>query len=255
MRRLFLEALARMEAAFRRLEGQVPPPQWEQYRDGWRVRYRERTVAQAIIQKLARQISGLYALDLLLANGLAQEQGVMQRVLGDVDDDIQFLAHGLMAGELTPRHEAYLADFWAEEFDHPEPLKSTQKRKIVPRDKVHAHNARASAVDDPHTFKELSSTLQKTYSGFVHAASSHVMDMCGGDPPKFYFKIPPQDSQMRIQVDDAWNYFYRSLMVFGLAATALGDRPLFDEIYKYMKDFEEASGRTYDNEFRSAPRA
>ena len=27
--------------------------------------------------------------------------------------------------------------------------------------------------------------LTKAYSGFIHAASPHIMDMCGGVPPRF----------------------------------------------------------------------
>jgi len=55
-----------MERAFRRLERQVPPPVEQPWKDGFVLRYRERTIEQALIRKLARQVSGLYAIDALL---------------------------------------------------------------------------------------------------------------------------------------------------------------------------------------------
>jgi hypothetical protein len=136
LRGLLAETLAFMETSFRRLEEQVPEPKWQRTIHGLQARYDERSIQQALVQKLFRTITGLHALELLLFNGLAQEQGVIQRVLDELGEDIQFLAHAVTMGTVTPLHEAYLADFWAEEFDHHDPLKATQKRKTVSREKV-----------------------------------------------------------------------------------------------------------------------
>ena len=246
VRALFLDALRFMEAGFRRLETQVPPPKWKPVKSGYHVRYEERTPEQALIQKLARQVSGLYALDLLLVDGLAQEQGVIQRVLDEIGEDIMFLALALINGDWTDQHTAYLEDFWAEEFDHPDPIKATQKRKTVRRAKIHSHNARAGGGGlDPELAANLSTTIHKTYSGFVHAASSHVMDMCGGDPPRFIFKISPTNRRMIVQIDDASNYFYRGIMLLGIVATVFKDQGLWDAAYAYRASFEKSSGKSY----------
>jgi hypothetical protein len=68
----------------------VPPPKQRPWKNGFVFRYTEKTIQQAIIQKLARTISGLYAIDLLLDRGLFQEQGMVQRVLDEIEEDIVF---------------------------------------------------------------------------------------------------------------------------------------------------------------------
>jgi len=86
MRAALLQFLEVMERAFRRLEQQVPPPVEQPWKEGFVLRYGERTIEQALIQKLVRQVSGLHAIDALLLKGLAQEQGVIQRTLEDIGE-------------------------------------------------------------------------------------------------------------------------------------------------------------------------
>lgn len=238
MKHAFSKALAYLEPSFRRLETRVPPPSYKQTDQGGCMRYDERTIEQALILKLARQITGLIALQLLVDHGLPQEQGVMQRVLDEIGEDIQFLAHPILGAEQSPAHERYLEDFWAEEFDHPDPLKATQKRRPVRREKVLAYNARVLTGENPELRKALSTTLHKTYSGFVHAASSHVMDLCEVDPPLFSLRVQDGDSRKLSHYNDAWNYFYRGLMSLSLVAMALGDWELVEESRLFLVQFE-----------------
>ena len=94
-----------LERAFRLLEARVPAPIRKDWKDGYVFRYAERTIHQAIVQKLARRISGLHAIYVLLAQGLFQEQGMVQRALDEIDEDIIFLSLGVIHGELTQRHK------------------------------------------------------------------------------------------------------------------------------------------------------
>ena len=93
-------------------------------------RYVEHTAQQAIVQKLVRFITGLRAELLLLRHGLLQEQGVIERVLDELREDITFLAYGIFNSDLQSRwHKLFLDSFYEEEFDDPEsPFNSTQKR-------------------------------------------------------------------------------------------------------------------------------
>jgi hypothetical protein len=103
----FAPTLGVLEQAFRLLEARVPPPMRKPWQDGFVFRYAERTIHQAIVQKLARTISGLHAIDVLLAQGLFQEQGMVQRAIDEIDEDIIFLSLGVIRGELTQRHQQY----------------------------------------------------------------------------------------------------------------------------------------------------
>ena len=247
MRKNFLSVIDFLERAFRELEATVPPPKWVELFGQRHARYEERMFEQAIVQKLARMISGLKALDLLLQAGLAQDQGATKRILDELHEDILFLVCGKIKEEWGPSHESYLEGFWTEEFDHPEPLKSTQKRVQVPRKKVRAANARSLAGDDPHTAGEIERTLYNAYSGYVHGASPAIMEMCGGDPPSFMFEVPRNDCYSLTLINDAWNYFYRSLISIGMIAKAFGNETLGGEIYRAMFEFERETGRKYSD--------
>ena len=70
MDQLYEQLLRDMEMAFEQLACKVPPPQKVPFvRDRFVFRYVERTAQQAIIQKLARIVTGLRAAHLLLKNG------------------------------------------------------------------------------------------------------------------------------------------------------------------------------------------
>lgn len=244
MRSTFLQALDVLDHAFRRLELQVPAPVRQPWKDGFVFRYQERSIEQALIQKLARQISGLHAVDALILHGLSQEQGVIQRTLDEIGEDIHFLVLAVSDDELSPLHQRYLDDFWQEEFDHPDPFKATQNRGMVPRKKIRAHTARVGGSADPSTGHAAGHILHKTYSGFVHAASPQVMDMVGGNPPRFHISGTDRRDRRGEQVMDAWNYFYRGLQSATMAAKAFGDADLVKDLYAALHAFEVSTDRT-----------
>jgi hypothetical protein len=72
--------------------------------------------------------------------------------------------------------------------------------------------------------------LTKAYSGFVHAASPHIMDMCGGNPPRFDVSGEFRSLRGEEHADDALNYFYRAILSTAYAAKAFGDEELFAEM-------------------------
>src|SRR2546422_8041819 len=119
---LYDHALRSMTSTLASLEKRVPQPQRLPYKDGFVFRYTERTIEQAIIQKLARLISGLHAARMLLDHGLFQEQAALQRMLDEFREDVMFLSHAAIRSEVTDLHREYLAAFYEEEFDHEDPL-------------------------------------------------------------------------------------------------------------------------------------
>lgn len=107
----FTGTLDLLERAFRQLEMKVPPPKRKTWSDGFVFRFVEQTIQQAIVQKLARIISGLHAIETLLARGLFQEQGVIQRAVDELQEDIWFLSLAIIKNDVTPRHKEYLLIF------------------------------------------------------------------------------------------------------------------------------------------------
>lgn len=236
-----------MVDAFRRLESHVAPPQPVPWKDGFVFRYVEKTIQQALIQKLARVISGLHAVDVLLLSGLVQEQGVLNRTLDELNEDIAFLAAALTNDTVTDLHKQYLEAFYAEEFDNPDsPIDSTQKRNYPPRKKIRAYIMRVlgEGVNRSKTL-DAGETLSKAYSGYVHAASPQIMDMCGGEPPRFHLMGMNGTPRIAEHVEEAWNYFYRGLVTLTLVAKALGDGDLVNHLYKRIDGFEKSSGTKF----------
>jgi len=247
MRPMFQRTLKMMTHAFRRLEQQVPPPRPVPWKDGLVFRHVEKTVEQALVQKLARVISGLHAIDVLLLHGLVQEQGVMNRTLDEINEDIAFLAAAITNDTVTELHRQYLEAFYAEEFDNPDsPIDSTQKRNFPPRRKIRAYVTRVLGEGmNQSKVLDAGEAISKTYSGYVHAASPQIMDMFGGEPPRFYVAGMNGTPRIAEYVEGAWNYFYRSLLTATVVAKALGDGELVDHLYKYISQFEKASGTNF----------
>jgi len=115
---------------------------------------------------------------------------------------------------------------------------------MVKRKRIHAYIARIEGTgNDQSRNTEISRTMSKAYSGFVHGASPQIMDMYLGDPPHFHVRGMIGTIRMTEYEFDIWNYFYRGIMAFGFAAKALGDDELFRTILMQQRDFEMQSGR------------
>jgi hypothetical protein len=248
---LYLQTLHNMEAALDALTKRVPPPQRVQMLESFAFRYVEKTIHQAIIQKLARIISGLHAARILLESGFIQEQGALQRMLDEFKEDVTFLSYGVITNDVTNLHLKYLEAFYQEEFDRPEdPLSSAQERPMVPRKKIRAYIARMEAgIEgsdlDPSSGVALTRTISKAYSGYVHGASPHIMEMYGGNPPRFHVSGMRGTPRYVTHKNDLWNYFYRGISTFAFAAKAFGDQALFSNILRDLDEFARQSGRAY----------
>ena len=248
MKTLYLQTLQNMESTLAVLEGRVPPPQRIPILDSFVFRYTDKSIYQAIIQKLARIVSGLYAALTLLENGFIQEQAALQRMLEEFQEDVTFLANAVIWNDFTDLHRRYLDAFYEEEFDKPDdPVSSTQKRPMVPRDKIRAFIARIedSGLDTSRGVA-LTRMLSKAYSGYIHGASPQIMEMYGGNPPRFHVSGIYAEPLFSDHQYDLWNYFYRGICAFGFAAKAFGDEAQFVKIQQYRDDFARQSGREYD---------
>lgn len=242
---LYDEALTHMERTVHLLANRVPQPQSIPYNDSFVFRHIERTVHQALVQKLARLVSSLHATRLLMTHGFVQEQAALQRVLDEIQEDVTFLASGIIFNNWTTLHDEYLSAFFEEEFDAETAMSSTQKRPMISRKKIRAWIASLENGLDQSTGVELTRTISKTYSGYIHAASPHIMDMYGGNPASFHMHGmlgTPRHAEHRA---DLWNYFYRAIIAVAFAAKAFGDDELFATIKNFSDEFSRISGSDY----------
>ena len=103
--------IVQLSDAFRELQTSIKAPVKVSSQNSFVFQYEEKGIRQAIIQKLARQLSGLNASKHLLTAGYTQEMGVIFRTLDEILEDIIFLATALTENNLTERHSKFLEAF------------------------------------------------------------------------------------------------------------------------------------------------
>lgn len=191
MHKDFESMLDLMDRTFRDFENGMPTkPIVVELPFGAAYRFKEKDIYQALIQKLVKAQSTLRAAYSLLQSGYVQEQAILHRVIDELNEDIWFLTYAVTNDKITDLHKRYLEAFWEEEIDESgNMIDSKQKRPMIPRKKIRAYLARIEGKAlDPSRGIQLASTLSKGYSGFVHGASPHIMDLYGGNPPHFHIK-------------------------------------------------------------------
>jgi hypothetical protein len=203
-------------------------------------RFRENTEIQAVLLKTVRIVSALHASLTLLREGFVQELMVLLRTIDDFFLEIIFLL-GDFKSARTPQQEEFLRDFFQEEFDDPlSPLLSKQKRKPTSRRKIFASLAQlvGKPPANPSDLQEVFRTLHQTHSGYVHGAYPHIMELYGGNPPRFH--IGGMKNTPRIQSSEKYlkHYIYRGIQAVGLAAMAVRSRDVYDAVIKLRSSFE-----------------
>jgi hypothetical protein len=79
---------------------------------------------------------------------------------------------------------------------------------------------------------------------FVHAASTHVMDMYGGIPPKFHISGMLGTPRIQEFVENAWDYFYRGLISIMMVALSFKQDALLQRLYAFRAYVEAQSNYT-----------
>jgi len=248
---LYNHALEQLDKAFRILEEMVPPPQKVPHGNTYVFRYKEQTIQQAMLQKLARVISGLRSASLLLENGFLQDQSALHRILDEFHEDILFLAYAVINDDQTETHQKYLYAFYKEEFCH-DTGKWLPGRKWVSRRDIRAYLAtfRHPSMDSSDG-GSLSQQIQNAYSGFIHGNSAHIMDMVQGNPPKFRLQGMRGTQLHELHQDDLYNAFFHAIISFAFVAEAFGNEELLQSLHDYHLEFDAMSGR--NNAYRQEP--
>lgn len=228
--------LPALEAAFRTLEGKIIPP--VPTRIGSRIypRYKEQSVEQAALQKMARYISGLHALVLLLRSRHLQEDGTLKRTLDELRDDVMFLLMQPQNKKDELLHQRFLEGFYAEEFDTGvPPMDSKRKRKRTLRREVrnYIHARTASLVGRGARAAEV---VYQAYSGYVHADSPHLMEMWDWNSCRYELYGIKDKDLFSSHVEDAINYFARGFLSLAGLASVLEEAELFVKL-KQRGDF------------------
>lgn len=241
----YQKLLKRMEAVLRDFEGAVDRPVvLDAGTRGKMHRLPRRDINHAIFLKLVAMLSALSAAHILMRHGHVMEQAAIERIADEAGEDVLFLTLAVIKGE-TDLHARFLSAFWAEEFeDFDDVMGSHNSREMIPRQKIRAY-IHGFHPNDPSTANQAARIIAKTYSGFVHLAAPHIMEVYKPDAGTFSVTGMLGTPRAREYVDDFWNYVYRGGIAFVAAAKAFDSDEHGKMMLNNMSEFQRATGREY----------
>ena len=205
-------------------------------------RYQNLSDSLACFLKGVKIVSTLNASMVLLRHGYAQEIGALCRMIEDYCNEIFFLLLPQDGENFTKEQILFLEDFFKEEFDKPtNPLGSTQKRSNVPIRKIHATFGKIAKTEiNPSDAQELLRTTHQAFSGYVHGAYPHIMEMFGTAHPHLNGMLgTPRVDEWRGQLI---GYVYKALMVSVFIVRKLGLNDTETKARALLEKFEMDTG-------------
>lgn len=238
------ESLRRLEQFYAEMQPATEPVL---YRDvGPHRQFRHATVTESLVCYLkgVKAVSTLQACVLLLRRGHAQEVGALCRMVDDLCNEIFFLLIPQGEGGFSDDQLRFLENFFQEEFEKPgDPLRSPQRRDTVPVKKIHATFGKLSKGElNPSDAQELLRTVHQAFSGYVHGAYPHIMEMYGGDPPRFHMSGmlgSPRIDEWRGQLV---GYAQRLIIGTVFVARKIGMTEMETPIRAFLEEFEANTG-------------
>ena len=182
----FDEVLARLESQYEVMEQVFDPPAAiavnTRRTSGFVFRHVERSDQLFCFLKGAKLISTMNGALVLLRQGYAQEVNALFRVVDDCCTDILFIIRALDGESFSDDQKQVIEDFYQEEFDDPSyPLGANVKRDSVPRRKILAGFGKLLKDElNASDAQSMMTTIHKAFSGYVHGAYPHIMEMYGG---------------------------------------------------------------------------
>ncbi|MEQ1577589.1 MAG: hypothetical protein ABL894_08050 [Hyphomicrobium sp.] len=231
----FRKVLEAMAASHIRYVNAVPPPKRVSAPLGFNYRYVEQTYEQAIIQKLARIVTGLQSAHLLLDTGFLQEGATIQRGVDEASEDSDFLCFAKILGNPTANHEAFLRKFWSEETDKTNTVRRTTIRDYIATTLSELISHPVDSVRQPAV------SVYTMYSGYAHARSPQVMEMFDGAPPSWRLGGNPNSRFQRDHLFDIRNQYIRGTYSFAFAAQVFDEPDLFQQLVGLANEFSQAT--------------
>lgn len=237
-------AVTELQGCIHELSASFDPPLVVQSDWGERYRHTIKNVRLVLFLKCVHMVSGLKACLMLLKTGHVHEIYSLCRNVDEAGEDVFFLAvpRGKDGG-LSEDQNRFVKEFFEEEFQEGKPiLEANTNRDRVSRQRIRVALAQTPGIDkNPSDAIAVLKSLSQTYSGFVHGAYSHLMDLYGGFPCQFHtggMLGTPRIGECENQLP---NYIYRAMAAAAVAAMIAGDIPVTERLRELMKWFGTAT--------------
>jgi len=250
-------AVAQLDSAVKYLGRYIPRPELGSIPGGEGWRHSSKDDLLASYMKCIYICSALHAGCALLLNGFASEALSLCRGVDEAGEDIRFLAIPRGKDPKTDQDQVrLLEEFFQEEFQQ-DPQVSfmvSAKRDRVSRKRVHAALMKLEGSEiDPSTLRHVLNTVHKSFSGFVHGAYVHIMDIFDG---RVFHTTGVDGSRLEDGEEAFASYVYRAFLAVGVVARRVGDANLDARLKQIREDFATAAGGLAELPTKSAsPRA
>ncbi len=234
------EALRKLNANYNSLSSFVPQPVRVQIGDFMYYRHLEQSDVLFCYLKGVKLVSTLNAALVLLRAGYTQEIGALCRMADDFIYEILFFMGPVEQTGPSKDQIKMLKDFFKEEFENPNDLlSSAQNRDMVPRRKINAAFGKLSKDQlNPHDAQGTLETVHKAFSGYVHGAYPHIMELYGGFTPRYHMTGMLGTPRIKEWQNQLITYVYRAIMVTELNAKRLGAVAIEHAIRQLLVEYE-----------------
>jgi hypothetical protein len=236
------EAVSGIDACVQALASSFPLPARTVVNETLVFRHQRKDDLLLSYLKLVKIASHHNAALVLILAGYPQEVYALCRMIDEACEDIGFMATPLDNGKPSSHQLRFIAEFYQEEFSGADFVESQQERDRVPRKKVRAGGSRIGGEIeglDPAAHLKNVGALAGTFSGFVHGAYVHLMELFGGNPPRFHTRGMLGTPRMQECLGNHVNHLYRSL----LAVELVGQRTYREDIVYGALDLSTALAR------------
>jgi hypothetical protein len=157
--------------------------------------YQTQSIEVATVLKVVRAAQGIHALKILCHKGLFVDMGAIYRCVGDCVAEVYFLLEKYP--EQSNHVQQFLKEFFSKTIDG---HLSSEEHPVLSK-KIHnamIHSLTGGIHDEQ--LKKYQSNVYKTFSGYIHAGYSHIMQMFGGSYPNLSFNVSGIPSQVQIDM-------------------------------------------------------
>ncbi|MHB1328529.1 MAG: hypothetical protein ACYC2K_10040, partial [Gemmatimonadales bacterium] len=153
----------------------------------WQWRFPTEAPDVVLIAKAVRLASGIRAAFLLADAGHITEAGAILRVVADLADEVIFLVHGLIRGELTEAQQRFVTLFFRSMPRTPEEFEAREREIYVSRKEIHkAHRelAEGAAGKGDEMVRNMR-FLNNGLVSYVHGGYETAMELYHGGRREF----------------------------------------------------------------------
>jgi hypothetical protein len=187
-----------------------------------------------------RLASGLRAAIVLVQAGYLQETCVLLRTLQEFVHDLDLVIGGFIDENVRPTLEKRVTEYFSHDMRTPaDMMADTSKTASMPRKNVYAAVGRSLSPNNPYHLRQLTKAIEEAYSGYVHGAYQHTMEMYDGG--RMCFSTADVSHSLQVGLPAIAMVMQPALSGFADFARSLGLKAIAEELYDQRAAIEKSA--------------